>query len=94
MPDLYCPLTSLELVDQASDTFIFSLSNKAEVFYAPLVKDSASIEKLGDPTGLIGCGDRQYLVISSSDNSYIDIDSVTQKLTLKDSVTLSDVGEH
>ena len=58
MPDLYCPLTSLELADPTSDTFTFTLSDKTEVFYAPLVKDSASIEKLADPTGLIGCGDR------------------------------------
>lgn len=63
-----------------------------EVFIVPEDPDSASINYLSDPTGLIGCGDRVYQVMTNTDFLYID--SLTLELSLYSSVTESDSGSY
>ena len=51
-----------------------------EVYLVPEAPDTASKEKLGDPTGLVACGDRTYEVLTNEDLIYID--SLTLELSL------------
>ena len=63
-----------------------------EVFIVPEAPDSASIDNLSDSTGLIGCGDRAYQVMTNTDFLYID--SLTLEVSLYNSVTESDSGAY
>lgn len=74
--DLVCPLTTLSLQSSPVAQLTFSMpydgSQNYEVFSLPLLVDSASMTKLGDPTGLAACGDRIYTVVTLTDKIEVD----------------------
>ena len=66
--ELYCKDSTIEFTqDQLSYVFTLPPNGKPniEVFLMPEAPDTASKEILGDPTGLVACGDRTYEVLSN-----------------------------
>lgn len=55
----------------------FDGSANSQTFDLPKVEDSVSKADLDDPTGLSGCGDRVYTVMSPTDK--ITLNNATQK---------------
>ena len=64
---LVCPTTTLQLQTALLPyDFVmpFDGSRNTDVVHLPLVVDSVSMTKLGDFTGLTGCGNRVYTVVT------------------------------
>lgn len=73
-------------------TFVMPLdgSRNLDVAKLPLVEDTTSITKLGDLTGLSGCGNRVYTVVSPKNK--ITMNQGLKKFSLSGFLSKLDAG--